>query len=97
MGGRRKRKEKGECSSDLSLCSRANSRPSSLIKIMQDGTLKRAELAGLVRTLAPSHTPLNTLGSLHKLWMIIITGWVTACDNNISLSRGREEKAQALR
>lgn len=70
---------------------RADSRPSSLIKIMQDGTLKRAELAGLARTLAPSHTPLNTRGALHKLWMIIIAGRVTACDNNISLSRGREE------
>lgn len=44
-----------------------------------------------------AHSSQHTLGSLHKLWMIIIAGWVTACDNNISLSRGREEKAQAFR
>lgn len=53
-------KRESEHSSDLSVRSGVNSRPSSLIKIMQDGTLKRAELAGLARTLAPSHTPLNT-------------------------------------
>lgn len=43
------------------------------------------------------HSSQHTLSSLHKLWMIIIAGWVTACDNNISLSRGRGEKALAFR